>query len=110
MRDYQEFSVTNNLNKNVLFEMGFRRYGADYYVLTKFYYSNMIKIKIYIDVNNRKLTYDVENGNTGWYYYPFYQDDTENNLVVKTLINELDKTIDLLVTKKILYKKTSINN
>jgi len=107
MRDYKEFRLVKNLSSKMLMENGLRSYGSDYYVLAKMYYLNMIKIKIYFDISSGEITYDVIDMNTGSFYHQFYQGDVENNLVVKTLAEELDKTINSLVQKKILYKRTA---
>jgi len=109
MKDYKEFRLVKNLSSKMLIENGLRSYGFDYYVLEKYCRSNMIKIKIYIDINSGELTYDVIDVNTGSFYHQFYQGDVINNLVVKKLVEDLDKIINSLVQKKILYKRTAKN-
>lgn len=98
-----EYKVSNSATPQQLKEYGFHQRTNNTYVLNKYLYKNIIKVKILVDLNDEVMTWEVYDVTNQKQYYAFYNNvNGNNNRIAVKSIEEFNKIIAELVENKII--------
>lgn len=98
----KQLKLNNKCNHDTLINFGFKKYGMNYKVSIPLYQKNgetLIELEILISSIDHYIGYDVIDKNTNMIYTPYYDSeysDTNNNLVLAQVKNQIEKIFNEL--------------
>lgn len=98
----KQLKLNNKCNHDTLINFGFKKYGINYKVFIPLYQKNgetLIELEILISSIDYYIGYDVIDKNTNMIYTPYYDSeysDTNNNLVLAQVKNQIEKIFNEL--------------
>lgn len=98
----KQLKLNNKCNHDTLIYFGFKKYGMNYKMFIPIYQKNgetLIELEILISSIDHYIGYDVIDKNTNMIYTPYYDSeysDTNNNLVLAQVKNQIEKIFNEL--------------
>lgn len=97
------------VTEELLLKNGFTKKSNGIYRICKVVYKSILVLKIYIDLSEKEVLYDIIDRNTQMSYHPFWNDNSKNNLVVLEIQKNINAFIEELQNKKILRRERKWN-
>lgn len=104
----KQLKLNNKCNHDTLINFGFKKYGMNYKMFIPIYQKNgetLIELEILISSIDHYIGYDVIDKNTNMIYTPYYDSeysDTNNNLVLAQVKNQIEKILNELRNMNII--------
>lgn len=98
-----EYCIPETVDVNQLKSFGFKSRTNNTYVLDRFLYRKIIKVKFIADLAEKIITWEVYDCTNQKQYYAFYNNvNGDNNRVAVKSIEEFNKIIEDLMENKII--------
>lgn len=98
-----EYFIPETVDVSQLKLFGFKPRANNTYILDKFLYRKIIKVKFIADLVEKIITWEVYDCTNQKQYYAFYNNvNGDNNRVAVKSIEEFNKVIDALMENKII--------
>lgn len=97
------YKITDSTSENQLRLFGFQQRTKNTYVLDKFLYRKIIKVKFVADLEEKIITWEVYDCTNQKQYYAFYYNiNGDNNRVAVQSIEKFTKIINDMIENKII--------
>lgn len=106
-----KIKLSNSATHKNLLSCGFKTNNSRIYSLMKYLYSDIIFLRVLINIEDMEMEWEVVDKNTGSLYHHFYYNiNGENNLVALAVRDEFGKVIKEMESKNILKVGSEYEN
>ena len=102
MLDLNNYELVADLSNNKL-----RKNGFAFGCYRRSVYKDTIEFRLYIDIEEQDVFYQVFDSNHNQLYIPYYNREYGNNKIVKEIDRKINRIMKTMVNQKIL-KKTNL--